>query len=301
MERKISYYSDGVKIGGILYEPDNVEDNSCPGVVLCQGMAGVKEWFWFPTIGRNFAELGWVTLIWDYRGVGESEGEPGHLSPLEQASDIHNALTYLEIHPKVDPDKLALIGWSFGGGMVPYVAGVDERVKASVSVVGWGDGYRWLRDLRRYYEWVDLLEQIDSDRKARVLGAKSEVFPPGHILAPSMDDAHIEVEKKLKTIPEMENLISTPWSLATAEMILEFKPMDVVDRISPRPIFYIVAERDTRCPADQVIEMYDRTKEPKKLWAIPGIGHHNVYLEPYQSQVMEAITTWLKEQLQLDP
>ena len=43
---------------------------------MCQGMAGVKEYFWFPQIGCRLAQLGFVTLIWDYRGVGESEGEP---------------------------------------------------------------------------------------------------------------------------------------------------------------------------------------------------------------------------------
>ena len=137
MERKVSIYSDGLKIAGALFEPEEAKDESCPGIVLCQGMAGVKEYFWFPDIARKLADMGYVALIWDYRGVGDSEGEYGRLYPLEQAEDIRNALSYLERHPKVDPERLALAGWSFGGGMVPYVAGVDERVKCAVSA-WWG-------------------------------------------------------------------------------------------------------------------------------------------------------------------
>ena len=75
MERTVRFNSDGFQIAGVLFEPEATPNNSCPAVVLCQGMVGVKEYFWFPYIARRLVELGYVALIWDYRGVGESEGE----------------------------------------------------------------------------------------------------------------------------------------------------------------------------------------------------------------------------------
>jgi dienelactone hydrolase len=296
MERKVSYYSDGLKIAGMLFEPEAAADNSCPGIVMCQGMVGIKEYFWFPHIARHFVNLGCVVLTWDYRGVGESEGEYGRLYPLEMAADIGNALTYLQIHPKVDPGRLVLMGWSHGGAMVPYVAGVDERVKCTVSIVGWSDGRRSLRNMRSPADWLTFLDRIEKDKEARVLTGKSELLAPGEILGrdPSTNK---DVERELSKIPGMENATGTPYSLATAEKIIEFRPIDVVDRISPRPIFYIAAGRDTLTPAEDIVEMYRRTGEPKKLWVIPGIDHHNVYEEPYMSQVLEVSTTWLKENL----
>ena len=78
MERNVCFNSDGIRIAGVLFEPDNAPDRSCPAVIMCQGMVGVKEYFWFPHIARRLVELGYVALIWDYRGVGESEGEYGH-------------------------------------------------------------------------------------------------------------------------------------------------------------------------------------------------------------------------------
>ena len=106
----------------------------------------------------------------------ESEGERGRLFPMEQANDIRNGLTLLETNDKVDPERLALFGFSFGGGMVPYVAGVDQRVKCAVSVVGWEDGGRWMRAIRRHGEWLDLLRRIDDDRKARIETGSSELM-----------------------------------------------------------------------------------------------------------------------------
>lgn len=299
MERKITFYSDGLKIAGVLFEPEEARDKTCPGIVLCQGMIGIKEYFWFPHIACQFVALGYVALIWDFRGVGESEGEHGRLYPLEQAEDIRNALTYLELHPKVDPERLALIGWSHGGGMVPYMAGVDERVKCAISVLGWGDGEHLLRNPRRYGEWLEFLDRITEDRRTRVVTGKSELLAPGEILArdPSSNEA---MERVLSKIPGMENVKSTPYSLATAEKILEFKPIDMVDRISPRPILYIAAEKDSVTPAGDIIDMYKRTKEPKKLWVIPSIPHSGVYEEPYLSQVMEMATEWLREYLHLN-
>ena len=182
MEQKVRFHSDGFQIAGVLFQPEGAAAESCPGIVMCQGMVGIKEYFWFPQIGRRFAEMGCVALIWDYRGIGESEGEYGRLYPMEQAEDIRNGLTYLETNPKVDPNRLALLGFSFGGGMVPYVAGVDDRVKCAVSVAGWGDGGRWMRSLRRHGEWLDLLKRIDQDRRTRILTGKSELLAPGEIL-----------------------------------------------------------------------------------------------------------------------
>ena len=294
MERKVSYYSDGLKIAALQYEPDDAEDGSCPGIVMCQGSLGTKEYFWYPHISRHLMSLGYVVLSYDFRGIGESEGEKGRLYPLEHAEDIRNALTYLEIHPKVDPQRLGLFGMSLGGGMVPYVAGVDERVKCAISVLGWADGRELRRSNLRTWEWQELLERIDVDRKSRVLTGKSEIFTQAPGMDPHVDEARHMLNT---TVPGMEGFISTPYSLATVEKDLEFRPIDVVDRISPRAIFYIAAEKDTLCPVDGVIEMYQRTKEPKKLKIVPGIRHHGFYAEPHLSQLIEMSSAYLREHL----
>ena len=301
MERNVSYYSDGLKIAGVLYEPDAAQDVTCPGIVMCQGMIGIKEYFWFPQLGRRLASMGYVALIWDFRGVGDSEGEYGRLYPVEQAEDISNALTYLETNPKVDPERLALIGWSWGGGMVPYVAGVDRRVRCSVSIVGWGDGERWMRSLRTPGEWLELRDRIASDKRSRVLTGKSELIPLQNILGrdPSAEEAAVR-DRIFGKIHGMENPTMTPYSVASIEKLLEFRPVEIADRISPRAILYIVAERDVTTPADDVVDMYERSGAPKKLWVIPGIPHYGVYEEPLAGQIFDVAAEWLREHLALE-
>ena len=71
-------------------------------------------------------KFGYVTLRFDMRGCGESEGEHGRVICLEQVEDTSNALTFLAKHPAVDPDRIGLIGSSFGGAVAVYTAGVDR-------------------------------------------------------------------------------------------------------------------------------------------------------------------------------
>jgi len=296
METKVRFNSDGIQIAGVLFEPETAADDSCPAIMLCQGMVGVKEYFWFPHLARRLVELGCVALIWDYRGVGESEGEPGRLYPLEQAEDIRNGLTFLDTNRKVDPNRLGLLGFSFGAGMVPYVAGIDERVKCTISVAGWGDGERWMQSIRRYYEWLELLKQVENDRKTRIETGKSEMVSGGGILVgdPATADAR---QKVMNQIPEMENYQSTAYSLATAEKLLEFQPISVVDRISPRAIMYIAAELDSVTPAEGVVDMFEETFEPKKLWVIPRAAHYDVYREDLKEQIWDMSVAWFKQHL----
>ena len=298
MEKSVSFYSDGVKIAAVVFEPDNAVDGTCPGIVLCQGVLGVKEYWWFPKIARQFADMGCVALIWDYPGAGESEGDYRNLYPLRQADDTSNALTYLEVNPKVDPERLALYGSSFGGALVPYVAGVDERVKCAISVAGFGDGERWMRSARRHYEWQQLVARMDQDRKSRVLTGQSELMGPGENVP--REAAVVERRQKMvRKIPGMESYSGTRFSLATAQKTREFKPIDVVERISPRAILYIAGEKDTVTTAEAITDMYNRTKEPKKLWIIPGIEHDYIYEEPYMGQIFETTADWLRTHLHL--
>src|SRR6202163_2445909 len=69
---------------------------------------------------RVLGEYGYVTLRFDMRGCGESEGEFGRVICPEQVEDLGNALTFLASHPAVDPERIGVIGSSFGGAVAVY-------------------------------------------------------------------------------------------------------------------------------------------------------------------------------------
>src|SRR6185312_10244097 len=71
--------------------------------------------------------------------------ERGNLICLEQVTDTSSALTFLARRKQIDPDRIGVIGSSFGAAVSVYTGGVDPRVAAVISSGGWGDGERKFR------------------------------------------------------------------------------------------------------------------------------------------------------------
>ena len=164
MERNVFFYSGpGLKLTGILATPSNYEEGSGkrPGIVICQGPGGYKNpkvlkmETLVSAVSNWLSREGYVSLRFNYRGVGESEGPEYRLIPMEQAEDIGNAITFLQQQGEVDTSRIGLFGSATGGANVSYVAGVDSLVKCMVGVNSMGDLGRWMRSIRRYWEWLE--------------------------------------------------------------------------------------------------------------------------------------------------
>ena len=140
MVERRTFYSDGLKLVGYLRVPEGIRDGEKrSAVVLCGGFGAHQERF-LPEMADYLSSQGYVTFTFDYRGFGESEGPRWRMIPQEQVKDIANAITFLEAQDVVNSAMIGLLGASFGGANVCYVAGVDTRVACVVSVVGVGCG-----------------------------------------------------------------------------------------------------------------------------------------------------------------
>ena len=82
-------------------------------------------------LGDRLAREGYVTLGFDYRGFGRSQGRHRFVDPIAQVRDTHNAITYMQSRPEVDPTRIALWGRSLGAGIACYA-----------GATGWA---RWCR------------------------------------------------------------------------------------------------------------------------------------------------------------
>jgi pimeloyl-ACP methyl ester carboxylesterase len=289
IEKPVEFFSDGYKLKGILELPGS--GDRVPGIVLCAGYGGIKERI-LPDISARLAQAGYAALRFDYRGFGESEGPKDRLFPLEQVEDIRNGLTFLSGQEGVDGSRLGLFGISFGGGNAAYTAGVDGRVRSALSLVGFGNGERWLRSLRRQWEWREFLKRLERDRVRRVVEGTSEVVDRLEIMVPDPLSEKVLAEA-VRAFPRAYFRLS----LASAEKIIEFRPEDVVDRISPRAILFIHAGEDDLVPTDESRVMYERAKEPKRLVVLPGVTHYGVYTGEVFDRVMDLATRWYAEHL----
>ncbi len=159
MKRPVEFYSEGFKLCGDVYTPDDLsQGEQRAAVLLCHGYTGVKD-LYLPDNAASLNQAGYVAMTFDYKGWGESQGTRNRLAPYSRVMDVQAAMTFLGCQPEVDEDRIGLYGTSYGGATVSWVGAVDQRAKCIVSVVGVGHGARWMSRVRRVDEWFDLLER----------------------------------------------------------------------------------------------------------------------------------------------
>ena len=288
MEKPIRFYSEAVPMGGVLFLPENLSPGEKrPGIVMCHGFTAVKEVL-LPEVARRLAKLGYIVLTFDYRFLGESGGEPRRqIIPMRQIEDIRNAVTFLQHQPEVIPERIGLFGVSLGGANVSYAAGVEERVKATVSVCGIGDCGRWIRDACHFWEWKALLQRFAEDRRERVLNGHLQYVHAKDIV-PEPESTTKLFEQILHQYPQWSREIT----LTSGEALIAYQPESVVAQIAPRAILWLHGDADERVSMEESISMYKKAGDPKKLVILPGLGHSDIISGPGLEQSLPHIQEW---------
>lgn len=281
--QEVQFFSDGVRIAAEVFWPVTGPEVGLtrPGLVMAQGFGGLKKMN-VNVFAQFFSASGYASLVFDYRGFGESDGERWRLIPEEQVEDIIAAITYLGTMDGVDPRRLGVYGTSFGGGNVIAAAALDERIRCTVSSVGFGDGRRWLRSLRRHSEWIEFLRRLEEDRVRAVLTGESEQVEPEEIMV--RDPESIESEKQLRARhPDRAFKLR----LRDGSAIVDFRPELMAARITPRPVLVIAVRDDGLISNDETESLFGHLQEPKELFWLPPIGHHAVY----EGEHLESVLT----------
>ena len=132
----VTFKSEGLNCAAWYYAPKNLKQGEKhPAIVMAHGFSAVKEMN-LDGFARRFAEAGFIVLVFDYRFLGASEGEPrGQIFYYDQISDYQNAITWVSLQSEVDPERIGIWGTSYSGGHVLCVAALDKRVKAVVAHV----------------------------------------------------------------------------------------------------------------------------------------------------------------------
>jgi dipeptidyl aminopeptidase/acylaminoacyl peptidase len=292
MRKPIVFYSEGVRLAGDIYLPDDVRSGERrAGIVLCHGYTGVKD-LYLPDNARVLNQAGYVVMTFDYKGWGDSDGPKSRLAPYGRVIDAQAALTFLGAQAMVDADRLGIYGTSYGGATVVWTAAIDPRVKSVVSVVGIGNGERWMRSVRRPDEWHDLLERAEKDRVRRALDGKSEFVKREEILLPDRQSAELAAAARRNVRGAVSEV-----PLEYVDDTIQFNPEWVVDRIAPRPVLFITTDNDRLVPPEESAQLYARAQEPKRLVVLKGYGHYEVYSEPAFSEVMATTLEWFHQYL----
>lgn len=149
---EVTYDSGGVTVSGVLLRPHG--RGPFPGIVLNHGY--IDPPFYAPGQGlareqEHLARAGFVVLHTDYRGhAGSDPAAPlDRESRLGYTRDAIHAVLALEREPYVDPDRMALLGRSMGGGVTLNALVVyPDLVEAAVVYASVSS--RYLDNLRHF-------------------------------------------------------------------------------------------------------------------------------------------------------
>lgn len=285
-ETKVTFYSEGIPVSGILGLPDDYEPGQRrPAVAFCHGFSITKE-IWFPAYAERFRQAGYITLTFDYRHFGESGGEPRQrLVPMAQVQDARNAVTFLAGLEQVDETKIGLYGTSFGCGIATVAAALDTRVRCVVGTAGPADCERQFRHGDGFDKFMDKVRQ-----------ARQQFVATGEI------DRYISVPRMMGRDPEMEQDLlelaeaHPEWRPEiTFESMLDivaFKPEDYAHLISPRAALWIYVDADLLVPVTEGKSYFAKAREPRKLVILEGIKHKDVYAGPGLERLLDQALSW---------
>jgi len=290
---QVRFYSHGSALAGTLMLPDGPSaDRPVAAVVQGPGWLGLRDAKLYQPYHDALLRAGIAVLVFDYRGFGDSEGDATYLDPRTQVEDYISAATYLETRPEVDPRRLGAFGsGGTGGGNAIMAAALDPRYKAMVAQVPISDGRDWLHRMRREHEWLEFLEELRLDRIERnKTGKGAMVAPRDGIMVRTPERKVTQVKSDVDhRIPELV-------SLASAEAIFEYRPIDVVERIAPRAAMFICVENDWTTPEDHSFAMYEKAGSPKRLVVQTGTTHYGAYAQ-YRDVVAPMIVDWFQRYL----
>jgi hypothetical protein len=264
MQTPVSIASDGFTLSGVLHIPDAHRPGArLPAFLVLHGFMGSKDESHAELQARMLEGLGYAALRFDMRGCGDSGGTRGFVLCMDQVADTRNALTFLAQQPGIDPQRIAVIGHSFGAAVAVYTGGVDTRVAAVISSCGWGHGARKFQGqhpgAEAWQKFTDMLARgkAHKDKTGKSLWvSRWDVVPiPEHLRK------HLPAKAQL-TVP-----------VDTAQSMYDFTAEDVVGAIAPRPLMLLHTANDQVTPTEQSIRMFEKAGMPAELYLITGESH----------------------------
>jgi carboxymethylenebutenolidase len=137
----VVYYNNGKDVRGYLATPG--DNKKHPGMILIHEWWGLNDYIRQNAIA--FAKLGYVALTIDLYGGKPAATNPQDARKLagsvrnnvdEALRNLKSAVSYMKNRSDVYPDRMASIGWCFGGGWSYQIAKNNLGTKASIIYYG---------------------------------------------------------------------------------------------------------------------------------------------------------------------
>ncbi|MGH1338148.1 MAG: alpha/beta hydrolase family protein [Aureispira sp.] len=316
----------GLSLAGTLTLP--ARKQNCPAVVLISGSGPqdrngmILKHQPFMVIADYLTRQGVVVLRVDDRGVGKSGGTFAGATSADFATDVAAALTYLQKHPRVNANKVGLLGHSEGGLIAPMVASVRDDVAFLILLAG--PGYPGYQTLKQQNHDMTLQETQDAGlakRQAQVLEKIYAAVLAKENKEKSTSEMMARLEKDLKELSaeDREKLgwtdvvirsivtqLRSPWMA----YFLAANPEEYLQKVQC-PVLAINGDKDLQVHVDNLKGIEEALKKGKnKTYQIQAFENLNHLLQTSETGAIEeyvkieetispkvliAIDKWLQE------
>ncbi|MEM1139678.1 MAG: alpha/beta hydrolase [Pseudomonadota bacterium] len=296
----IEFKSKGETCRGWYYPPHGakLDGGKAPAILMSHGFSAVKELL-LENYAKRFHEAGFAVMVFDYRFLGASDGEPRYqVIPTEQHDDIRAGLAWLSDRPEVDADRIGYWGSSYGGGHALFVGAQDPRIKVIVSQVPVVDCAETFKAIVGHDGLKEVFAQVAMAQTEYVLKGEHAMIP---VVAPEGEPCVLATPDSYDFMTKTAADIAPSWkNLVTVESLgrmAEYDAAHFMELIAPRPLLIVAAAQDSIIPVSQIQKAFDRVDGPKHLEVI-DCGHFEVYsTEPYHEQAVSTMVDWYETHL----
>lgn len=298
-ERRVSFSSGGWKLDGILrHPPEASQEHPAPGIAFTGPLTGVRDQV-VDVYARRLAGAGFVTLAFDHRNFGKSEGEPRqHEDPAGKLEDLRDAVSFLAGQEEVNPEALLLCGICLGGAYVVKAAAQDPRVKAVASVGGAYHspamsyqemGAETYRGILKSCVETEAQDKKNGSRTYWPAVAPNEGFA---LMKGEEPYAYYGTERSKSASWENRMTASTLYSLLTLDTI------SPAEFLAPTPLLIIHSKVDAFCPPSRAQAVYDLATGPREILWLDAGNHINLYdQEEYVTPAVEKVAAFYRRRL----
>ena len=305
----LTFTSQGYELTAHLYTPEDFDADGCyPAIVFSPPFNQVKEQTG-AVYAPRLAALGYVTIVFDHIGYGDSEGElRNNENAFIKIESIRDAISFMGTLPFIARDKLFGLGVCASGGYMALVATTDKRLKAVASVSG------MLGNKASYFGAMDrdtitgLIAMQNAGRQKTyetgvvdyvdALGTEAEVEAIKNGATPSEGyDYYMTKRAGAETYPNYSHL--SPSFMLEAPLLAD--AMSYAEYIYT-PFIGIIGEKamdpsnGALATGPLTVEYVDKASEPKALVEIPGASHVSLYDIPEDvDRAIEAMDAFFKE------
>ncbi|MEV6034932.1 alpha/beta hydrolase [Nonomuraea sp. NPDC052116] len=293
---RIEFVVDGLTLAGDLRVPGGA--GPWPALVFTGPFTGVRSQV-TGLYAERLAERGYVTLSFDHRNWGESEGLPRlDEDPQGKLRDLRGAVSFLRSRAEVDRDRIGAVGVCLGGGYALKFAAFDPRVRTFVGIAGAYNNPYSMRSGMDYQAalagFTDVLERQDQGGAVEYMPVVSSSPPEEGEAAMPGDEPYAYYGTSRGASPHWSNSVTR----ASVRELVTMDNMMGADFLSPKPALIVHGVVDRFCSPEGAEEAFRRLDQPKQLVWVDAKQHIDLYdREPYVTQAVDATAAFLTDHL----